>query len=132
SFGDRCRLDLAIRIDCWSMSPVEMVQDLLCGFQELVGRGDCPDDIQADIQRLWLDPAPAAGRLGAVSQPDFDSPNASSEVFVRDPFADPSAVLAARRLTMAERFELAVNWNMLASELREGFVRATQQPSPGA
>lgn len=63
-----------------------------------------------------------------VSQPASDRATAPSDEFVRDPLADPSAVLAARRLTMAERFELAVNWNMLASELRDGFVRVAQRP----
>ncbi len=54
----------------------------------------------------------------------------SGREFVRDPLADPAAVLAARQLTMAERFELAVNWNTLASELREGFISVTQRPHP--
>jgi hypothetical protein len=66
-----------------------------------------------------------------VSRPSSDRAIAPSDEFVRDPLADPVAVLAARRLTMAERFELAVNWNMVASELREGFVRVTQRPPSG-
>ncbi len=66
-----------------------------------------------------------------MSQLDPDRSTPLAEEFVRDPLADPSAVLAARRLTMAERFELAVNWNTLASELREGFVSVTQRPPAG-
>lgn len=66
-----------------------------------------------------------------MSRPSPDRAIASTEEFVRDPLADPAAVLAARRLTMAARFELAVNWNMLASELRDGFVRVTQRPTSG-
>lgn len=66
-----------------------------------------------------------------MSQRDSDRPTAPPDEFVRDPLADPAALLAARQLTMAERFELAVNWNMLASELREGLVRATRQPPSG-
>lgn len=73
-----------------------------------------------------LEPATSCQYAGTVSQLDQDRPFTPCEEFVRDPLADPSAVLAARRLTMAERFELAVNWNTLASELREGFVRVTQ------
>lgn len=66
-----------------------------------------------------------------MNQSDSERPIASGREFVRDPLADPAAVLAARQLTMAERFELAVNWNTLASELREGFISVTQRPHRG-
>jgi len=36
----------------------------------------------------------------------------------------PEAVVAARRRPMAERLELALGWNELASELRDGVRRA--------
>jgi hypothetical protein len=62
-----------------------------------------------------------------VSQPDFDSPTAPPETFVRDPLANPGAILAARRRSMAERLELAISWNKVASELRAGMIRASQQ-----
>ena len=39
---------------------------------------------------------------------------------VRDPLADPAAVLAARARPMAERLELALNWDRVVSELRIG------------
>jgi hypothetical protein len=66
-----------------------------------------------------------------VSQSGSERSTAQPDEFVRDPLADPSTVLAARQRTMAERFELAVNWNMLASELREGLARVTQRPHSG-
>jgi len=74
---------------------------------------------------------PDPGTLEKVSLPASDRAMAQRDEFVRDPLADPPAVLAARRLTMAERFELAVNWNMLASELRDGFARVAQRPPSG-
>jgi hypothetical protein len=46
---------------------------------------------------------------------------------VRDPLADPAAVLAARQRPMSERLELALSWNTLASELRAGLAAATSQ-----
>jgi len=41
---------------------------------------------------------------------------------VRDALAVPEAVIDARRRPMAERLELALNWNMVASELRAGLA----------
>lgn len=50
---------------------------------------------------------------------------------VRDPLAVPEAVLDARRRPMAERLELALNWNTVASELRAGLaiVKGRTQPN---
>jgi hypothetical protein len=62
-----------------------------------------------------------------VSQPDFDTPTAPPEMFVRDPLANPGAILAARERSMAERLELAISWNKVASELRAGMIRASRQ-----
>jgi hypothetical protein len=47
-------------------------------------------------------------------------------VHVRDPLADPAAVLAARTRPMSERLELALSWNKLAAELRAGVAEATR------
>lgn len=51
---------------------------------------------------------------------------------VRDPLADPAAVRAARARPMAERLELALNWNRVASELAIGLaaIRAEEPPKP--
>jgi len=51
---------------------------------------------------------------------------------VRDPLADPAAVRAARLRPMAERLELALNWNRVASELQVGLaaVRVPDPPQP--
>lgn len=57
-----------------------------------------------------------------------DDPRAVHDEFVRDPLADPRAVLAARQRPMAERLELAISWNKVASELREGMKGATEPP----
>ncbi len=40
---------------------------------------------------------------------------------------DWSAVLAARRLPMRDRLELALGWNQLAAELRAGLSRARRR-----
>lgn len=40
---------------------------------------------------------------------------------------DWSAVLAARRLPMRDRLELALAWNQLAAELRAGLSRARRR-----
>jgi len=48
---------------------------------------------------------------------------------VRDPLADPAAVRAARLRPMAERLELALNWNRVASELQVGLA-AVRAPDP--
>jgi hypothetical protein len=47
--------------------------------------------------------------------------------YVRDPLASLPAVLDARRRPMAERLELALNWNAVAAELRAGVAEATAQ-----
>ncbi len=44
----------------------------------------------------------------------------SEPEFARDPFEVPEAVLESRRRPMAERLELALSWNLLASELAVG------------
>lgn len=59
-----------------------------------------------------------------MSRPDRDSAPAE---FVRDPLANPAAIIAARERSMAERLELAISWNKVASELRAGMIRANEQ-----
>ncbi len=46
---------------------------------------------------------------------------------VRDPTAIRAAVLAARQRSMSERLELALSWNLTASQLRNSLaeVRST-------
>ncbi|HKG01721.1 MAG TPA: hypothetical protein VKB03_00955 [Conexibacter sp.] len=48
---------------------------------------------------------------------------------VRDPLARPEAVHAARERPMAERLELALSWNRLASQLRSGLAEAIRHPT---
>ena len=62
-----------------------------------------------------------------MSRTDRDRPPAAPGDFVRDPLANPAAIIAARERSMAERLELAISWNKVASELREGMVRLTEQ-----
>lgn len=62
-----------------------------------------------------------------MSQPDFDNPTVPPDAFVRDPLANPGAILATRQRSMAERLELAISWNKVASELRAGMIRASRQ-----
>lgn len=50
---------------------------------------------------------------------------AAPPVGVRDPLAVPEAVIAARRRPMSERLELALSWNTVAAELRQGLAAAT-------
>lgn len=59
----------------------------------------------------------------SVEQSDLDE--------VRDPLANPAAVLAARRRPMAERLEVALSWNSLAAELRSGLADALRRSDPG-
>lgn len=47
--------------------------------------------------------------------------------FMRDPLANPGAINAARERSMAERLELAISWNKVASELRADMLRATER-----
>jgi hypothetical protein len=62
-----------------------------------------------------------------VIQPDLDRSTRPSGDFVRDPLANPGAIAAARERSMAERLELAISWNKVASELRAGMIGATEQ-----
>ncbi|HST38088.1 MAG TPA: hypothetical protein VLK58_01200 [Conexibacter sp.] len=62
-----------------------------------------------------------------MSREDRNSPAAAPGKFVRDPLANPAAIIAARERSMAERLELAISWNKVASELRAGMVRANEQ-----
>ncbi len=57
------------------------------------------------------------------------TPDLPASPAVRDPLANPSAVLAARRRPMSERLELALSWNALATELRTGLRTATSKPN---
>jgi hypothetical protein len=45
-----------------------------------------------------------------------------ADAMIRDPLASRDAVLEARRHSMAERLELALSWNTVASELRAGLA----------
>jgi hypothetical protein len=65
-----------------------------------------------------------------VSRSDRDKPTAAPREFVRDPLANPAAIIAARERSMAERLELAISWNKVASELRAGMIRATEHVAP--
>jgi hypothetical protein len=49
---------------------------------------------------------------------------------VRDPLAVTETVLAARRRPMSERLELALSWNAVAAELREGLLKLTRDATP--
>ena len=62
-----------------------------------------------------------------MSRQDRNSPAAAPGEFVRDPLANPASIAAARERSMAERLELAISWNKVASELRAGMVHATEQ-----
>jgi hypothetical protein len=62
-----------------------------------------------------------------VSRSDRNKPPAAPGEFVRDPLANPAAIIAARERSMAERLELAISWNKVASELRDGMIRANGQ-----
>ncbi|MBI4896757.1 MAG: hypothetical protein HY827_00120 [Actinobacteria bacterium] len=46
---------------------------------------------------------------------------------VRDPLARPDLVADALRRPMAERLELALSWNKLASELQTGLAKARER-----
>jgi hypothetical protein len=48
---------------------------------------------------------------------------------VRDPLANPAAIVAARERPMAERLELALSWNKLASKLRVGLAETIRRSS---
>lgn len=45
-----------------------------------------------------------------------------SQATVRDPLADIASVRAALKKPMSERLELALSWNLMASELRAGMT----------
>ncbi len=46
-----------------------------------------------------------------------------SQATVRDPLADTEAVRVARSRPMSERLQVALSWNLMASELRAGMER---------
>lgn len=50
---------------------------------------------------------------------------------MRDPLAVPEAVADARRRPMAERLELALSWNTLASELRANLAAVKRDAVAG-
>jgi hypothetical protein len=62
-----------------------------------------------------------------VNEPDSDKPPTAPKEFVRDPLANPGAIIADRERSMAERLELAISWNKVASELRAGMIRLSEQ-----
>jgi hypothetical protein len=47
----------------------------------------------------------------------------------RDPLDVPEAVIEFRRRPMSERLELAISWNLLASELAAGLDEAKRRPA---
>ena len=61
-----------------------------------------------------------------VSGPDRDKLPTTTGEFVRDPLANRAAINATRERSMAERLELAISWNKVAAELRDGMIRATE------
>lgn len=48
---------------------------------------------------------------------------------VRDPLANRAAVVAARKRPMAERLELALSWNRIASQLHVGLADTIRGPA---
>ncbi|MBK8295127.1 MAG: hypothetical protein IPK93_10275 [Solirubrobacterales bacterium] len=88
------------------------------------------------VARSWLlgtnsrlgDRAPVDVFCGAKSPEEFRPIRTAARKFVisestvRDPLADIDAVHAARARPMAERLELALSWNLVASELRDGMT----------
>lgn len=50
-----------------------------------------------------------------------------SQSTVRDPLADIEAVRAARKRPMSERLEVALSWNLMASELRTGIAEREEK-----
>jgi hypothetical protein len=79
--------------------------------------------------------SPALATLARMKHPGepacTTAPSArAARADVRDPLANPSAVLAARRRPMSERLELALSWNALAAELRAGLLTATGRGQP--
>jgi hypothetical protein len=56
------------------------------------------------------------------SPEDAPSTPPPADEYIRDPLANPEALLAARQRPMAERLELALSWNTLAAELRAGLA----------
>jgi hypothetical protein len=78
---------------------------------------------------VWCSAAVAsvADYAGPVPTPERPSRQALIDATVRDPLADWSAVLEARRRPMSERLALALSWNKLASELRAGLAAAIER-----
>jgi hypothetical protein len=66
-----------------------------------------------------------ASRDDATGMPDVHGPDV-----VRDPLAVPEAVLAARQRPMSERLEVALSWNLVASELRAGLEDSIRVSAP--
>lgn len=58
---------------------------------------------------------------------DFPAQVSHTGPVVRD---DPAAVARARARPIAERLELALSWNSVASELRGGLAQVTGRPAP--
>lgn len=56
--------------------------------------------------------------------------SAPEDAAVRDPLAVPEAIIDARRRPMAERLELALNWNTVAAELRAGLAAVKGRMTP--
>lgn len=62
-----------------------------------------------------------------MSREDQNRPAAAPGEFVRDPLANRAAIIVDRERSMAERLELAISWNKVASELRAGMIRLNEQ-----
>ena len=61
---------------------------------------------------------------------DYPESNRSDDA-TGNPAGEPSAaVLESRRRPMAERLELALSWNLMASELKVGMAEARKNTAP--
>ncbi len=88
-----------------------------------VGRGSPP----ARIRPRRAERSGRRGRLLQVASARHPAPSDADGV--RDPLANPAAVLAARQRPMAERLALALSWNRLASQLHSGLAEAMRRPT---
>jgi len=60
-----------------------------------------------------------------------NEPDTPAEATLRDPHEELDAVLESRRRPMTERLELALSWNLVASEFRAGLSEAKRNAVPG-
>jgi hypothetical protein len=60
-----------------------------------------------------------------------NEPDTLAEASLRDAQEVPDAVLESRRRPMAQRLELALSWNLVASELKTGMSKVKKNEVPG-